>query len=105
MGETARLIGGRVHVIESKQALRQHLASDSSDVSMVMVHKFQQREEVLSNAMSEALGTYRAIPAGNTFGVVNASERIVLMIEQPQVGFTASHYSSLARANAGDWGS
>jgi hypothetical protein len=30
---------------------------------------------------------------------------MLLMIDQPQVGFIASHYSPLARANAGDWGS
>ena len=82
LGETATLIGGRVNVIASTQALRQHLASDSSDINMVMVHKFQEREEVLSNAVSEVLGVYRAIPSGKTFGVVNASDRIVLMIDE-----------------------
>ena len=30
---------------------------------------------------------------------------MLLMIEQPQVGFTAFHYSPLTRANAGDFGS
>ena len=30
---------------------------------------------------------------------------MLLMIEQPQVGFTASHYRPLTLANAGDWGS
>ncbi len=82
LGETAALIGGRVNVIGSTQALRQHLATDSSDLNMVMVHKFQERDQVLSNTVAEALGTYRAIPAGKTFGVVNASDRIVLMIDE-----------------------
>jgi len=82
LGETATLIGGRVNVIGSTQDLRQHLSTDSSDVNMVMVHKFQEREQVLSNAVAEVLGTYRAMPAGKTFGVVNASDRIVLMIDE-----------------------
>jgi type I restriction enzyme R subunit len=82
LGETATLIGGRVNVIESRQALRDHLATDSSDVNMVMVHKFQERKEVLSNAVAEALGTYLAFPSGKTFGVVNASDRIILMIDE-----------------------
>ncbi len=82
LGETATLIGGRVNVIGSTQELRRHLATDSSDLNMVMVHKFQEREQVLSNAVAEALGTYRAMPAGKTFGVVNTSERIVLMIDE-----------------------
>ncbi|KQP43378.1 type I restriction endonuclease subunit R [Pseudorhodoferax sp. Leaf274] len=82
LGETATLIGGRVNVIGSTQALRQHLASDSSDINMVMVHKFQEREQALSPMVAEALGTYLAMPAGKTFGVVNRSERIVLMIDE-----------------------
>lgn len=82
LGETATLIGGRVNVIESRHDLRQHLATDSSDVNMVMVHKFQERKETLSNAVAEALGTYLAIPSGKTFGVVNSSDRIILMIDE-----------------------
>ena len=82
LGETATLIGGRVNVIESRQDLRRHLASDSSDVSMVMVHKFQEPKEALTNLVAEALGTYLAMPAGKTFGVVNTSERIILLIDE-----------------------
>ena len=82
LGETATLIGGRVNVIESRQDLRDHLATDSSDINMVMVHKFQERNQVLSNTVAEALGTYLAIPSGKTFGVVNTSERIILLIDE-----------------------
>ena len=64
LGETATLIGGRVNVIGSTHELRQHLGTDTSDINMVMVHKFQEREQVLSNTVAEALGTYRAMPAG-----------------------------------------
>jgi type I restriction enzyme, R subunit len=82
LGETATLIGGRVNVIGSTHELRRHLATDSSDLNMVMVHKFQEREEVLSNTVAEALRTWRPMPAGKTFGVVNTSDRIVLMIDE-----------------------
>ena len=82
LGETATLIGGRVNVISSTQALREQLAGESSDINMVMVHKFQEREQVLSPRVAEALGTYLTLPAGKTFGVVNRSERIVLMIDE-----------------------
>ncbi len=82
LGETATLIGGRVNVVGSTGELRRHLAADSSDISMVMVHKFQDREEVLSNAVAEALGIFRAMPGSKTFGVVNLSGRIVLMIDE-----------------------
>lgn len=82
LGETATLIGGRVNVIETRSALRRQLASDSSDINMVMVHKFQESKQTLSNTVAEALGTYLALPAGQTFGVVNASERIILMVDE-----------------------
>lgn len=82
LGETATLIGGRVNVIESRAALRQHLATDSSDLSMVMIHKFQEHKQTLSNVVAEALGTYIAMPASKTFGVVNPSDRIILMIDE-----------------------
>lgn len=82
LSETAALIGGRVHTIESTQALRQHLAADTSDITMVMVHKFQQRDLAMPLKVAEALGTYRAIPSNQTFGVVNDSDRIVLMIDE-----------------------
>ncbi|MHB8252801.1 MAG: type I restriction endonuclease subunit R [Acidiferrobacter sp.] len=82
LGETATLIGGRVNVIENRQSLRAHLATDSSDVNMVMVHKFQEHKQTLTNTVAEALGTYLAMPSGKTFGVVNTSERIILMIDE-----------------------
>lgn len=80
--ETAGLIGGRVNVIESRHALRIELATDTSDINMVMVHKFQQNDQSLPLAVAEALGTYQALPGKSTFGVVNASDRIVLMIDE-----------------------
>ena len=82
LGETATLIGARVNVIESRSDLRYQLGTDSSDLNMVMVHKFQERKETLTNTVAEALGTYLALPAGQTFGVVNTSERIILMIDE-----------------------
>lgn len=82
LAATATLIGGRVNTIESNKALRQQLATDSSDINMVMVHKFQLRDEVMPNSVAEALSTYQAIPTSQTFGVVNDSPRIVLMIDE-----------------------
>jgi len=82
LSKTATLIGGRVHIIENTSDLRGQLSTNSSDINMVMIHKFQQREESLSLKVAEALGTYRAMPSGKTFGVVNDSERIILMIDE-----------------------
>ena len=82
LGDTATLIGGRVNVIETRAGLRQHLSTDSSDISMVMIHKFQEHKQTLTNTVAAALGTYLAMPAGKTFGVVNPSDRIILMIDE-----------------------
>ncbi|MFU8807456.1 MAG: DEAD/DEAH box helicase family protein, partial [Bradymonadaceae bacterium] len=41
LAKTATLIGGRVNVIDSRAALRRDLATDQSDINMVMAHKFQ----------------------------------------------------------------
>ncbi|NOQ14803.1 MAG: HsdR family type I site-specific deoxyribonuclease [Methyloprofundus sp.] len=82
LSKTAVLIGGRVNVIESSRQLRDHLSSDTSDINMVMAHKFLLREHSLPLKVAEALGTYQAIPSATTFGVVNRSERIILMIDE-----------------------
>ncbi len=79
---TAKLIGGKVNVIESTAQLREHLSTDASDINMVMVHKFTERKEALPLKVAEALTQYRATPSAETFGVVNPSERILLMIDE-----------------------
>lgn len=82
LAKTATLIGGRVHTVESTQTLREQLATDTSNINMAMVHKFQQRDQAMPLKVAEALGTYRAIPSNQTFGTVNTSSRIVLMIDE-----------------------
>lgn len=82
LAATAKLIGGKVNVIESTAQLRDHLATDASDINMVMVHKFMERAEALPLKVAEALASYRAVPSGQTFGVVNPSDRILLMIDE-----------------------
>lgn len=79
---TAKLIGGKVNVIESTTQLREHLSTNASDINMVMVHKFAERSEVLPDKVAEALGQFGAIPSGQAFGVVNSSGRILLMIDE-----------------------
>ena len=82
LADTARLIGGKINVIESTENLREHLSTDASDVNMVMVHKFTERTESLPFVVEQALSTYGAPPAASTFGEVNASQRILLMIDE-----------------------
>jgi len=47
-----------------------------------MTAQIQVRDQSLPVSVAEALGTYRAIPSAERFGVVNDSPRIVLMIDE-----------------------
>ncbi|KVW98053.1 type I restriction endonuclease subunit R [Thiobacillus denitrificans] len=82
LAATARLIGGKVNVIDSTDQLREHLATSASDINMVMVHKFMERAEALPLKVAEALASYGTVPSGQTFGVVNSSDRILLLIDE-----------------------
>lgn len=82
LGETATLIGGKVNVIESRAALRHDLARDSSDINMVMAHKFALHEQTLPTSVADALGSFQAMPGKDSFGIVNTSGRILLMIDE-----------------------
>ena len=101
---TAKLIGGRINIIENTAQLREHLSSDASDINMVMIHKFSERGEALPSCLqaipfspkqsrvgteadrlaAEERAAYnaKALPSANTFGVVNQSARILLMIDE-----------------------
>jgi type I restriction enzyme R subunit len=103
LARTAKLIGGKVNVIENTDQLREHLGTGASDINMVMAHKFTERNVALPTAVAEALANYgskknaqpdvpqnpdaaatiyRAVPSSKSFGVVNPSERILLMIDE-----------------------
>jgi type I restriction enzyme R subunit len=104
LARTARLIGGNVRIIQSTAELREHLSTGASDLNLVMVHKFMEREERLPPVVDDALaraGAYQLEqledslaarpdaehafappPAATTFGVVNPSHRILLMIDE-----------------------
>ncbi len=82
LGKTATLIGGKINVIENVADVREKLSSDTSDINMVMVHKFQERKQNLTPEVAKALGTYQAMPSAETFGIVNNSDRIVMMIDE-----------------------
>lgn len=79
---TAMLIGGRVNVIDRRDQVRPTLGTPASDVNMVMVHKFLEAREALYDGLAEALGRYEPPPKAEAFGTVNASDRILLMIDE-----------------------
>lgn len=78
LGVTAELTGEKVTYIKSSDELKTKLATDTSNLNMVMVHKFQEYAERLPDYLESVL----EIPVFQSFGLVNPSERILLMIDE-----------------------
>lgn len=77
---TAKLIGGKINVIESREAVKEQLATSTSDVNMVMVHKFQTPKVKVSALVAETLKD--VLPSAESYGVINDSERVLIMIDE-----------------------
>ena len=80
LGVTADLTGEKVNIIKSSDALRKKLSKTASDLNMVMVHKFQEARNAGMPGYLESV--LNIVPQYNTFGVVNPSERILLMMDE-----------------------
>ncbi|ACS79724.1 type I restriction endonuclease subunit R [Maridesulfovibrio salexigens] len=80
LGQTAELTGENVTYIQSTQALRKNLHTDASNLNMVMVHKFGEHQHNMApEYLAKAIDAPRRY---DNFGVVNPSERIVIMIDE-----------------------
>ena len=82
LGETAALTGEKVTFINSSDDLKKKLATPSSNLNMVMVHKFQENQQDLPDYLADALGEKEQVPEYTTMEVVNDSDRIVCMIDE-----------------------
>ncbi len=79
LGNTAALTGESVTFITSSDDLKQKLATDSSNLNMVMLHKFNENpNRDVPDYLREAI----EIPRYEAFGLVNESGRILLMIDE-----------------------
>ena len=72
------LTGETVTDIASRDAVHEKLSTDSSNLNMVMVHKFQEGTRKSPAYLEDAL----EIPVYESFGMVNESDRILLMIDE-----------------------
>lgn len=80
LGETAELTGEKVHYIDSSAALKSKLKGTASNLNMVMIHKFQENtRRHLPEYLNDVLYD---VPEFAPLGVVNSSERILLMIDE-----------------------
>lgn len=92
LGETAALARETVSFIESTKDLKTELATPASNLNMVMVHKFREgRESALPSTVQEAIVKYgprkaaamgKSVPRSSPFGIVNDSERILILVDE-----------------------
>ncbi len=79
LGDTAALTGEKVTFITSSHDLKQKLATGSSNLNMVMLHKFNENP---NRDVPDYLQDVIDLPKYESFGMVNDSERILLMIDE-----------------------
>lgn len=77
LSDTAELTGEPVHVTERRNKL-QLLSDDTGNVNMVMIHKFQDEKNVSAQSLINA----GIVPKFEKFETVNASDRILLLIDE-----------------------
>lgn len=84
LSETARLTEEfkEKNVIQSRKELKPKLSGDSSDLSMVMIHKFVQEELKHSKALMKAFVENGEVPEFKPFEVVNTSNKIIILIDE-----------------------
>ena len=84
LSETARLTGEfqEKNVVSSRRDLAPKLSTDSSDLNMVMIHKFIQDEIKHSKALMKAYVKEGKVPEFKPFDVVNKSDRILILIDE-----------------------
>lgn len=80
LGRTAELTGEKVTYIASSEDLKAKLKGTASNLNMVMIHKFQENpRRDLPDYLGDVLGD---LPVYAPLGLVNPSERILLMIDE-----------------------
>ena len=84
LSKTAKLTNEfkETNVVKARKELVPKLSNDSSDLNMVMIHKFVQEELKHSKALMQAFVKEGEVPEFKPFEVVNRSERIVILIDE-----------------------
>lgn len=70
------------NIVNSRKELQKKLSTDSSDLNMVMIHKFIQEELKHAKTLMKAFVSQKEVPEFKPFDIINPSERIVLLIDE-----------------------
>lgn len=81
LGKTANYTGEKVDYVSRIEQLKPKLSSEASNITMVMLQKFQEKEK---NKLPEYIldRVAEPIPEFKNFGVVNTSERILILQDE-----------------------
>ncbi len=84
LGETMTLTGETVDYASSTEELKRKGVTDTSNILMVMMHKFMERENLdkpreLSDALMVAESS---LPDYEAFGTINPSENVLILIDE-----------------------
>ncbi|HGG0417177.1 TPA: type I restriction endonuclease subunit R [Clostridium sporogenes] len=85
LGETAKLTGETVNYVEKARDMKSKLSGNSSDLTLVMMHKFGDKikETKLTRSLKDAgIIEEDMLPEVEELGVVNASDRILILIDE-----------------------
>jgi len=84
LSDTAKLTNEfkETNVVKARKELVPKLSNDSSDLNMVMIHKFVQEELKHSKSLMAAYVKEGEVPEFKPFEVVNESERIAILIDE-----------------------
>lgn len=70
------------YIVAARKELKAKLSGDASNLNMVMVHKFVEEEIRHSTALMKAFVEEGKVPEFKPFEVVNASDRIIILIDE-----------------------
>lgn len=79
--ETMTLTAEKVIRIENGKDLKRELKDDRSNLNMVMVHKFQERDIKAPQYIKNALKSF-VVPRFKVFDVVNESDRVLILVDE-----------------------
>jgi type I restriction enzyme R subunit len=79
LGETALLTNEKIDYVENNNQLREKLATPSSNIVMVMIHKFQEAQQKVSTRIDKQLENVNLY---RVFKEINPSENILVLIDE-----------------------
>lgn len=79
LGETALLTGEKVDYIENTKEIQDKLSSPSSNIVMVMIHKFQERQQKITTRVGKELANVNLY---TNFSEINPADNILILIDE-----------------------